>query len=381
VSSAAGRQLVQGNEACALGAIAAGARFFAGYPITPSSEVAEVCAHKLPEYNGIYIQMEDELASMAAIVGASLSGMKSFTATSGPGFSLMQENLGVAIAQEVPCVIINVQRMGPSTGLATKPAQGDVMQARYGTHGDHAIIALSPASVEECYTLTIEAFNLAEKYRTPVILLSDEVVGHMTETFDIPSLDTLEIINRKTPQGDPEQFLPYAHAEDGIPPMAKYGDKYIMRATSSAHDESGRSNSDPANNDKLVRRLYDKICTNLEDIVRTEIFGPVDADYTIIAYGGVSRAAMQTVTDANAAGVKVNLLRLITIWPFAEKEVKDVLSRTKGVIVPELNMGQILLEVERMNVGFNTPIHPISRLDGKLITPSQILDVIKEVAK
>jgi len=376
-----GRQIIQGNEACAWGAIEAGARFFAGYPITPSSEVAEICANVLPDYGGIYIQMEDELASMAAIVGASLSGVKSFTATSGPGFSLMQENLGVAIAHEVPCVVVDVQRMGPATGLATRPAQGDIMQVRWGTHGDHAIIALSPASVLECFTLTVRAFNLAEKYRTPVVLLGDEVIGHLRECVELPQPGSLEIVNRKRPTGDPGKYLPYAPDEDGIPPMAKYGDPYILHASSSAHDATGCTNSSPANNAALVKRLYNKIYHNRADIIQTEIFGPEKADCTIIAYGGTSRSAMQAVVEANECGLSVNLLRLITIWPFPEDAVRDVLAASRSVIVPEMNLGQVLLEVGRLNAGYNLPVYPVSRVDGELITPDQILAKIKEVAK
>ncbi len=374
-----GMQLLQGNEACAWGAIDAGARFFAGYPITPSSEIAEACARELPRYGGVYIQMEDEIASMAAIIGASLSGQKTFTATSGPGFSLMQENLGVGIYQEVPCVIVNVQRVGPATGLATRPAQADVMQSRWGTHGDHSIIVLSPASVKEMYYLTVRAFNLAEKYRTPVILLSDEVVGHMRENFALPEPGTIEIINRKRPRGDYKEYLPYKPDEDGIPPMASYGDKYIMHASSSCHDETGCSNSKPETNRKLLNRLRVKIYNNLEDIVQVEYFGPADAEVTLIAFGATSRVCKQAVVDAEKEGIKVNLLRLITIWPFADEQVQKALEKAKAVIVPEMNQGQVLGEVQRVN-RTNTPVYQVSRTDGELFTTAEILAKIREVA-
>lgn len=375
-----GMQLLQGNEACAWAAIDAGARFFGGYPITPSSEIAEVCARELPGYGGVYMQMEDEIASMAAIIGASLSGKKSFTATSGPGFSLMQENLGVGVYQEVPCVIVNVQRVGPSTGLATRPAQADVMQARWGTHGDHSIIALSPASVKEMYYLTVRAFNLAEKYRTPVILLSDEVIGHLRENIELPEPDTLEIINRKRPGGDPKKYLPYMPDEDGIPPMAAYGDVYIVHATSSCHDATGCSNSKPETNRRLLKRLRDKIYNHKEDIVQVEYFGPVDADITIIAFGATSRVCKQVIAELEKVNIKVNLLRLITLWPFPDDQVQQVLEKAKAVIVPEMNQGQVIGEVQRVN-RTNTPVYQVSRTDGELFTSAEILEQIREVIK
>jgi len=373
-------QLLQGNEACAWAAIDAGSRFFAGYPITPSSEIAEICSRELPGYDGVYMQMEDEIASMAAIIGASLSGQKTFTATSGPGFSLMQENLGVGIYQEVPCVIVNVMRVGPSTGLATRPAQADVMQARWGTHGDHSIIALSPASVSEMYYLTIRAFNLAEKYRTPVILLSDEVIGHLRENIELPEPGSLEIVSRKRPAGDPQKYLPYLPDEDGIPPMAAYGDEFIVHATSSCHDETGCSNSKPETNKKLLARLRDKIENNKQDIVQVEYFGPADADVTIIAYGATSRVSKQVIAEAEKEGLKINLLRLITLWPFADEQVQKVLDNAKAVIVPEMNQGQVVREVHRLN-RTNTPVYQVSRTDGELFTSTEILAQIREVVK
>ncbi|MDZ7758639.1 MAG: 2-oxoacid:acceptor oxidoreductase subunit alpha [Desulfovermiculus sp.] len=379
-----GEQLMQGNEACAWGAIDAGARFFGGYPITPSSEIAEVCARELPQYGGIYMQMEDEIASIASIIGASLSGKKSLTATSGPGFSLMQENLGVGIYQEVPCVIVNVQRVGPATGLATRPAQADVMQARWGTHGDHSIIVLSPASVQEMYTLAVRAFDLAEKYRTPVILLADEVVGHMRENIALPDPEKLHLAARIRPTGSFEDYLPYQVDKGGIPPgvppMAAYGDQHILHVTSSCHDETGRTNSRPQVNESLLQRLKDKIDKNLDDIVEVEHFGPEDSDILIIAFGVASRVAKEAIVRAQKEGIKVKLLRIITLWPFPETEVRDALLTTQAALVPEMNQGQIIREVQRTNRE-NIPVHPVSRFDGELITPAEILTRLREVAQ
>ncbi|MBC2722244.1 2-oxoacid:acceptor oxidoreductase subunit alpha [Desulfosporosinus sp.] len=375
-----GVQFMQGNEACVYGAIDAGARFYGGYPITPSSEIAELSAELLPQVDGIFLQMEDEIGSIATIIGASAAGKKSYTATSGPGFSLMQENLGMAVYAEVPIVLINIQRNGPSTALATRPAQGDVMQSRWGTHGDHPIIVLSPASVQECYDLTVRAFNLSEKYRIPVILLGDEVIGHMRESLIIPELDELKIINRKTPSAPAEGFKPYTPGEDDIPAIPPYGTDHIVHISSSCHDESGYSHNAPQTADKLVRRLHRKIENNKTDIVQVEWFGPDDAEVTLIAYGVVSRAAKQAVIDAQKEGLSVNLLRLITQWPFADEQVREALKKAKAVIVPELNLGQVVLEVERTN-SFKTPVFPLSRIDGEIILPSQIVERIKEVLK
>lgn len=373
-----GVQFMQGNEACAYAAMDAGVRFFAGYPITPSSEVAEVCSLEMPKRGGIYLQMEDEIASMAAIVGASLSGAKAFTSTSGPGFSLMQENLGMAIYAEVPCVIVNVQRVGPSTGLATRPAQGDVMQAKWGTHGDHPIVALSPESVQEMYDLTVDAFNIAEKYRTPVILLADEIIGHSREKLQIPTLEELNIVNRKLATGDPKNYLPYQADDDGVPPFAKYGSEYILHASSSCHDSTGYSNSNPEVAVALLKRLFDKIDNGADDIIKYEYFGRQDAEVVIIAYGCVSRTAKQVVVEAKEQGLAVGLFRPKTLWPFPEKEVQQILAQGKKVIVPEMNYGQILLEVQRLNQG-NSQVYGISRTDGELVTPEEILTKIKEV--
>lgn len=374
-----GIQFMQGNEACVRAALDAGARFYGGYPITPSSEIAELSAKFLPQAGGIYLQMEDEIGSIAAIIGASAAGMKSFTATSGPGFSLMQENLGMAVYAEVPVVLINVMRNGPSTGLATRPAQGDVMQARWGTHGDHPMIALSPASVQESYDLTIRAFNLAEKYRTPVILLSDEIIGHMRESLKIPEEDQLEIINRKLPVVPANEYQPYQTDTSEIPAIPPYGTDYIVHISSSCHNESGYSHSAPQTADKLVRRLHRKIEQDKEKISEVERFGPEKADLTIIAYGAVSRSAKQAVVNAQRKGLSVNLLRLITLWPFADEQVKDALQKAKAILVPELNLGQVIQEVHRLNT-YGTPVIPLSRIDGEILMPAQILEKLQEVS-
>lgn len=375
-----GEQLLQGNEACAWGAIDAGVKFFGGYPITPSSEIAEICARELPACGGIYMQMEDEIASIAAIIGASLSGKKTLTATSGPGFSLMQENLGVGIYQEVPCVIVDVQRVGPATGLATRPAQGDIMQSRWGTHGDHSIIVLTPASVQEMYTMTVRAFNLAEKYRTPVIILSDEVVGHMRENMALPDPASLEIIERTRPTCSAEDYLPYQAQASKVPPLAAYGDEHILHVTSSCHDETGRTNSRPEINQSLLQRLKDKIYDHVQDIVQVEHFGPQDADLLLISFGAASRVAKESIVRAQKQGIKAGLLRIMTLWPFPEQEVYQALQKVHAVIVPEMNQGQLVHEVQRLNA-LNIPLYSVTRFDGELITPAEIMTRIREAAK
>lgn len=373
-------RFLQGNEAIAEGAFAAGAGFFAGYPITPSSEIADMAARRLPEKGGVFLQMEDELASIGAVIGASLAGKKAFTATSGPGFSLMQENLGMAIMAEVPCVLVNVMRSGPSTGLATKPAQMDVMQARWGTHGDHAIIALCPSSVQECFDLTVEAFNLAEEYRNPVFLLADEVVGHMREKVVIRRRGELTVKERERPEGDPRDFLPYRPDADGVPPLAVFGGEYIQHANSSMHDETGFPNTTLHNADRLIRRLSDKIYRNRDKIVMTRETGTEDAETVIVAYGSTARTAQEAVLRARRAGRKVGMIQLITVWPFPDAEVAALCAKAKAVIVPEMNLGQIVGEVRRVNPG-TTPVYGLSRVDSESITPGEILSLIEEVAK
>lgn len=371
---------IQGNEAMAEGAFAAGARFYAGYPITPSSEVAEVSSRRLPELGGMYVQMEDEIGSIAAIIGASVAGKKAFTATSGPGFSLMQENLGVAVIAEIPCVIINVQRSGPSTGLATKPAQGDVMQSRWGTHGDHGIIVISPSSVQDCYDLMVEAFNLSEKYRTPVIFLADEIVGHMREKVILKELKSEQIINRKKPTCHPKDYKPFDISGDGIAPLAVYGSEYVFRVSGSTHDETGFPNNKPENADKYIRHYTDKIEKNKKDIVITREYNLEDSEYTIISYGCTTRSALEAMKMAFGKGKKVGVLQLVTLWPFADEKVRDICRKSKGIIVPEMNLGQIIKEIQSIN-DFNTPIFGVNKVNSEAIDPREILAKIDEIDK
>jgi 2-oxoglutarate/2-oxoacid ferredoxin oxidoreductase subunit alpha len=372
-------RVLTGNEACAEGALAAGLSFYAGYPITPSSEVAEVLSYLLPQRGGVFIQMEDEIASIGAIIGASLTGAKSMTATSGPGFSLMQENLGYAIMSEVPCVIVNVMRGGPSTGLPTLPSQGDIMQARWGTHGDHQIIALAPFSVKEIFDLTVRAFNLAEKYRTPVILLFDEIIGHVNEKVTFPSIEDIKTVDRKKPTDTPDNYLPYEHTDNKVPPMADFGSGYRYHVTGLAHDETGFPTNNQTEINKLFHRLDDKITTHRDDIVETDEYFLDDAEIGIISYGSSARSARHAIRLAREEGIKVGLLRLKTIWPFADKEIKALSERIKQLLVIEMNLGQIAHEVEWVVAG-KCPVFRENRIDGDPINPIQILNKIKELA-
>lgn len=376
------KKFMEGNEAMTAGAIAAGARFFAGYPISPSSEVAKAAAKELPRHGGIYIQMEDELSSMAALLGASLAGKKSFTATSGPGFSLMQENLGLGIMSELPCVLYNVQRSGPSTGAATKPAQGDLMQAKYGTHGDHSIIAISPSSVQDCYDLSITAFNLAEKYRTPVIFLADEVVGHLRETLTIREPEPDEIINRKAPATKNQaDFRPYDYSSTEVAPMVAVGDRdLLMRTTGSTHDEKGEFCPSPENIDRVTHYLVDKIEKHVDDITITRKYQMDDADVVLISFGCSVRSSLSAIEILRKKGVKAGLLQLVTVWPMPEKEIRAALQQAKTVIVPELNLGQLAGEVRKYN-DYGCKVLQANRTDGILITPQQIVDVYEESEK
>ena len=371
-------KILSGNEACAHAALAVGVRFFAGYPITPSSEIAEVLAKELPKNNGVFIQMEDELASIGAIIGASLTGVKSMTATSGPGFSLMQENIGYAIMAEIPTVIVNVMRGGPSTGLPTLPSQGDVMQARWGTHGDHQIIALAPFSVREVFDMTIRAFNLSEKYRTPVILLLDEIIGHVNEKVIFPSIDEFEVINRPEP-GSKEDFLPYKETDSDIPPMANFGSGYRYHVTGLAHDETGFPTNKSEKINHLLQRLERKIVRYTDDIVEVEEYQLEDAEIGILAYGSAARSARHAIKLARESGLKAGMLRLKTIWPFAEKPIQDFSEKVKFWIVPELNMGQIAHEVEWAVRG-KVPVYKYNKVNGEPINPEEILNCIKDYA-
>ncbi len=372
------RLFLQGNEAIAEGAVAAGARFYAGYPITPSSEIAEVCSEKLLEAGGVYIQMEDELGSIAAVIGASLTGVKAFTATSGPGFSLMQENLGVAILGEVPCVVVNVQRSGPSTGLATRPAQADVMQARWGRHGDQHLIVLSPATVQECFELTVTAFNLAERFRVPVVLLADEIVAHMRENVALPDPAQIKIVNRKKPTCPPEEYLPFKPDPDGVPPLADFGSAYVFHVTSSMHGERGYSQNDPANAQAKIRRLFTKLENHLDEIllVKHHYNREEELDLLIVAFGCTVRPARAAAL--RAFGRKVGVLQLITLWPFPDALVAQAAARARALLVPELNMGQVGREVERV-VGKAKPVFGLPKSNGEGFTPGEISARIEEV--
>ncbi len=363
-------ELIQGNKACARGALAAGCRFFGGYPITPSTEIAEVLARELPRVGGKFIQMEDEIASIAAIIGASVGGLKSMTATSGPGFSLMQENIGYAAMAEIPCVIVDVQRLGPSTGRPTSPSQGDVMQARFGTHGDHPIIALSPSSVRESFDLTIKAFEFSERYRTPVILLMDEVIGHMREKVDLPSGQLLPA-EREPVEVPPEWYEVYGESPTDVPPLASFGKGYRFHITGLHHDVHGFPTNRLDEVQAWIDRVFRKIDNNLDDIVLTEAEWVKDMNTLVIAYGCTYRSARQAVRMARDQGHKVGLLKLKTIWPFAESEIEKLVERVDRIIVPELNLGQLALEIER--VAGREKVRRVNRIDGELIEPGEIM--------
>ena len=365
-------QLLQGNEAIVAGALAAGCRFFAGYPITPATEISEVMSMRLPALDGTFIQMEDEIASMGAVIGASLAGVKSMTATSGPGFSLMQENLGFACVAEVPCVVVNVMRGGPSTGLPTNVSQEDVMQARWGTHGDHPIIVLAVADVRDCFHLTVKAFNLAETYRTPVIILSDEVVSHTREKFVVPDPATLTIQNRETPEVPPEWYIPYEDTPHGVPAMGIFGDGYRYHVTGLIHDVRGFPTQRPEEITAFRQRLFRKIQQHLDDIQFVETEFVDDAQILVVAYGSVARSARRAVRQAREQGFRAGLMQLQTLWPFPARLLAPYLSEVRAVLVPELNVGQVYREVLRVNQG-ETKVELLSRIDGNLLTPGEIL--------
>jgi 2-oxoglutarate ferredoxin oxidoreductase subunit alpha len=371
-----GVHFMSGDIACAEGAIAAGCRFFAGYPITPATEIAEHIAARMPKVGGIYIQMEDEIASIAAVIGASYAGLKAMTATSGPGFSLMQENIGLAAMTEAPCVIVDVMRGGPSTGQPTLPGQQDVMQAKWGSHGDYEIIALAPSSVQEMFDLTIEAFNLAETYRVPTLVMADEVVAHMWERVVIPPADKIRIVNRKRPNMPPDKYMPFMPDDDLVPPMACFGEGFRFHTTGLTHDEYGypRTQSSEVQT-RLVQRLCDKIRKNADKIIRVEERMLDDAEIVVFAYGIVARAALSAVRKAREQGIKAGLLRPITLWPFPEKHVAKAAERAKAIIVPEMNCGQMVREVERAAKG--TPTYHLPKLGEEPHTPMEILEFIR----
>ncbi len=369
-------QLVQGNEACVRGALAAGCRFYGGYPITPSSEIAEHMVRLLPGVGGTFVQMEDEIASLAAVIGASLAGSKAMTATSGPGFSLMQEHIGFAAMAEVPCVVVDVMRGGPSTGLPTSPSQGDVMQARWGTHGDHPAIVLAPSSVGEVFDLTVRAFNLAERFRTPVIVIYDEIIGHTRESVVLP--ESVEVEDRLRPNGDPDVFWPKVAPADGVPPLPAFGDGYRFHVTGLTHDERGFPTNDAEQAGALITRLHGKIEAHIAEISEVETFMLDDADVAIFAYGVVGRSARETVLRARAAGVKVGLIRPVTLWPFPYSHVAEVAKQVDTMIVAELNLGQLIGEVERAAAGQAEVVGHL-RADGEPIAPSELLTVVTPI--
>ena len=365
-------RLMQGNEACAEGAIAAGVRFFAGYPITPSTEIAETMAKLLPRVGGKFVQMEDEIASVGAILGASLSGEKVMDATSGPGFSLKQELIGYAACAEIPAVIVDVQRVGPATGQPTSPSQGDVMQARWGTHGDHPMIALAPWSVRETFDATVMAVNYAERFRTPVILLMDEVVGHLRERVVLPEPDEIEIYPRRKPKKTrAEGYQPFTPDEDLVPNVADFGTGYHIHVTGLIHDETGFPSGSPKVTEESIRRLHQKIEIARDEITHVEEYFMEDAEYAVVSFGGAARTAYEAVKNAREKGVKVGLVRLMTIWPFADKAIASVASRVKGILVAEMNYGQIVYEVARA-AGGSCPVELCAKYDMLDFEPDEV---------
>jgi len=375
-----GEFFINGDVACAEGAISAGCRFFAGYPITPATEVAERMSTRLPQVGGVYVQMEDELASMSAVLGASWGGVKAMTSTSGPGFSLMMENLGLGVMLETPCVLVNIQRAAPSTGLPTMVGQGDMMQARWGSHGSYEIIALAPTSPQDIFDLTITAFNLSEKYRVPVLIMSDEVVGHMSEKVTMPRVAQEALIDRRRPDVGPEEYLPYRADGDLVPPMAMAGEGYHFHVTGLTHDERGYPVMTAEAQDLLVRRLVDKIRLNRHDIIKYKEVQVEDADIIVCAYGVSVRIAQSAVRMARDEGIRAGLLHLVTIWPFAEERIRELSLQAKAFVVPEINYGQIVLEVERCAGGRARAIL-VPHMGGSVHSPQTILEAIREAAQ
>jgi 2-oxoglutarate ferredoxin oxidoreductase subunit alpha len=375
-----GPHFLDGDHALAEGALAAGCRFFAGYPITPSTETAERFAERCPAVGGLFIQMEDEIASIAALIGAAWGGQKVMTVTSGPGFSLMMENIGLAAMTETPIVIADVQRVGPSTGLPTLTAQQDMMQARWGSHGDYRIIALVPDSPQECFDLAVEAFNLSETYRVPVFIMTDETVGHMHEKVVIPPAEEIEVVERNWYEGPKDKFRPYDFNGKSAAPMVKAGDGYRFHVTGLTHDERGYPTLTPEMNKKVVTHLIEKIDSNADKIIRLEEDGMDDAEVVVVCYGITSRIAIRAVHQARKAGIKVGFLRLITAWPFCEKKIRELAGKVKGFVVPELNYGQMVLEVERCAAG-RAKVISVNSCGGNVHDPEEILTAIKEAAK
>lgn len=372
--------LMQGNQACVEGALHAGMRFFAGYPITPSTEIAEHSAVRLPQLGGTFIQMEDEIAGIAAVLGASVAGSKAMTATSGPGFSLKQENIGYACMAEIPCVIVNVQRAGPSTGMPTSPSQGDMMQARWGTHGDHPVIGLCPASVKESFEVAVRAFNWAEKYRTPVIILLDEIIGHLREGINLEALRRLPVINRRVPQNEIEARHPY-YVKEGeyVPVMAPFGQGERYNITGLVHDEDGFPTNSNAIAEKLITRLMRKVEDNLEDLTWLEQRHTEDAKIAVVCFGGTTRSVMTAVEKAREKGIAAGMFRPVTVWPFPEKELIALAERVEHILVAEHNYGQMVLEVQRI-AGGRCGVSHIGKIDGTVLTPGEILARLEAAA-
>ncbi len=375
-----GPHFIDGDHACSEGAIAAGCRFVAGYPITPSTEIVERIAERFPRVGGVFIQMEDEIASSIAIQGAVWGGKKAMTVTSGPGFSLMMEHIGFAAMTETPCVFVDVQRAGPSTGLPTMPAQGDMMQARWGSHGDYGIIALCPNSPQECFNLTIKAFNLAEQYRVPVMMMMDECVGHMIERVVIPAAQDIKITPRRFYEGPKEDYKPYEPERDLVPLMGKVGRGYRMHITGLTHDEQGYPNMSVSAQGKLVRRLVDKLKVNAERIIEFKEDMVEGADVVVVTYGISSRTAIPAIEQARKEGLKVGHLRLVTVWPFPERKIAELAARIKAFVVPELNFGQIVLEVERCAAG-KAGVFLVPHAGGTVHQPKEIYSAIRKSLK
>ena len=372
-----GEHYITGDIACAEGAIAAGCLFFGAYPITPATEIAEHMAERLPDIGGTFIQMEDEIAAIASILGAAWTGVKSMTATSGPGFSLMMENLGLAVCTETPCVIVNVQRTGPSTGLPTMTGQGDMMQARWGSHGDYELIALAPSSPQDCFYQTIRAFNLSEKYRVPVLVMADEIVGHMSEKVVIPEADKIHLVSRPKPTGRKDRFKLYEPGPNGVAPMPAIGDGYNIHVTGLTHDERGYPAMNVEAQEQMMDRIKGKIQNNLDDIIETESYRMEDAEIVIVSYGISVRTGLAAVDQAREMGYKAGLLRLVTVWPFPEAMIREIAGRVKGFITVEINLGQIHYEVERC-AGGKAPAFLVGSAGGKIIHPDKVLECIRE---
>lgn len=375
-----GEHFITGDIACAEGAIAAGCTFFAGYPITPATEIAERMSRRLPEVGGTYIQMEDEIAAMAAILGASNAGVKSMTATSGPGFSLMMENLGLGICTETPCVVVNVQRAGPSTGLPTLGAQGDMMQARWGSHGHYEIIALAPSSPQDLFFLTITAFNLSETYRLPVLIMADEVTGHLSEKVVIPDASKIKLMPRPRPKGRKDRFKPFQPGINGVAPMAHAGEGYMVHVTGLTHDERGYPVMTAEAQAQMMARITGKIRNNLDRIIQVEEYRLEDAEIALVSYGISARSSLAAVDAAREQGIRAGLLRLVTVWPFPEERIRMLAHRVKCLVTVELNLGQIHLEVQRSAAGA-APALLVGHAGGTVITPGEIVEKMKQAVK